>query len=152
MMKLKNCKDSGFTLIELLASAAIILIAVGALFVGIQFTENQIFRNYRARRAVLLVSGKLEYNNFFRRARSGFMADPNATPAYGRSYILDKTREGRSIDIRFSSNYNINYEYSIIDRTYRKTTVIVEAEWNEPSRKNKLQSIKLIEDYYDPYD
>lgn len=152
MMKQKNCKDSGFTLIELLVSSAIVLFAIAALFVGIQFTENQIFRNYRVRRAMLIASGKLEYNNFFRKQKSGFMADPNSTPIYGRSYILDKTPSNRNIDIELSASYSIDYEYGIIDRTYRKTTIVVEGEWNEPSRNNKRQSIKLIEDYYDPYD
>lgn len=152
MMKLKNCKDSGFTLIELLASAAIVFFAIAALFVGIQFTENQLFRNYRARRAVLIASGKLDYNNFFRKQKSGFMADPNSVPVYGRSYLLDKTPSGRNVTIEFDTYYNTNYEYGILNRTYRKTTIVVEGEWNEPSRKNKKQSIKLIEDYYDPYD
>lgn len=150
MMKEKKCKDSGFTIVELLASAAMVLFAVAALFVGIQFTENQVFRNYRVRRAMLLASGKLEYHNFFRQMRSGFMADPNGTPVYGRNYTLDKTPGGRTIMIDFSSDYNVNYEYSIIDRTYKKTTISVVGQWNEPSRKNKIQKIKLIEDYYAP--
>jgi type II secretory pathway pseudopilin PulG len=146
-MNKKRWNDSGFTIIELLASSAIVLVAIIGLFVGIQFTENQIFKNYRTRKAILLVSARLEYNNYFRQRYIGFKANPDDIPIYSRSYRLQKLTANRGVDITFDTSID-SLSYSINQNVYKKVRISVVGEWREPTRNNKKHHVMLMEDYY----
>lgn len=149
MIRIKKFKDNGFTIIELLTVFVIVSFAIVALFVGIQFAENQLFKNYRIRKAVLLASARLEYHNLYKSKTGNFLLEPDDIPIYGGNYQLDKPSFGHRVMVNFNTSYLRNYDYQIMTHNYIKTQIVVEAEWREPSRGNKLQKIKLVEDYYD---
>lgn len=149
MIKNKRNKDSGFTIIELLVVFLIVSFAIIALFTGIGFAENQIFKNYRTRKAILLASARLEYHYLYYKQRGEFLLEPDAIPLYGGSYQFDSISSGRDIEISFDTNYQRTYDYQMMSNSYIKTRIVVEGSWREPSRKNKQQKIILIEDYYD---
>jgi len=147
MMKNRKWNDSGFTLVELLASSLIVLIAIIGLFVGIQFTENQVFRNYRIRRAILLNSARLEYQNFLKQKYSTFLIDDQRMPIYKSSYSLDVLANSRKLDASFDTEIHVS-DYAVNLNFYDKTRITVTCKWKEPSRGNKEQKVILMEDYY----
>ena len=101
MITKTSCKDSGFTLIELLAAFAIVLSALVALFVGIQFAERQIYKNYHNRQAMLIASGELEYQYYRKVIYGNFSVDNSG---FGDSIILDDSK-------RFRVNANISRRF-----------------------------------------
>lgn len=147
MMNKKSWNDSGFTLVELLASSLIVLIAIAGLFVGIQFTENQVFKNYRTRKAMLLVSARLEYHNYFKQKYGGFKLNADDIPIYSQSYRLHSLSYSRNIVISFRTTID-SLDYNVYDNTYNRARVEVTGTWPEPSRNNKNHRVMLMEDYY----
>lgn len=147
MMNNKRWNDSGFTLIELLVSSAIVLIAIIGLFVGIQFTENQLFKNYRTRKAILLASARLEYNNFYLQKYGGFLASDDSMPVYGDNFTLQKTSNGNNVYISFNTEITVE-DYSVNLNFYDRRRLVVTGTWNDPGRDGKLRQVRLMEDYY----
>jgi Tfp pilus assembly protein PilE len=150
MINTKKCKDSGFTLIELLVVFDIVSFAIIALFVGIQFAENQIFKNYHYRKAMLLASARLEYHYFYWKKTGDFQdLTPDAVPVYGGEYLLDEPSYNKKVYISFNTKVIKNYDYQSLGNTYMKTTIGTTGTWREPSRSNKEQKIYMEEVYYD---
>lgn len=152
MIKTKKCKDSGFTIIELLTVLVIVSFAIIALFVGIKFTENQVFKNGRSRKAILLASARLEFHYFYWKKTGEFLDSFNNAddiPIYGGTFQFDSPSYGNNIDINFDTSIDRDYEYQSLGNNYLRTTVTVKGSWKEPSRDNKIQTLNLIEVYYD---
>ncbi len=152
MINTRKCKDSGFTIIELLTVFVIVSFAIIALFVGIKFTENQVFKNARSRKAILLASARLEFHYFYWKKTGEFLDQSNNAddiPIYGGTYLFDKPSFGNDIDIKFRTTIYRDYGYQSMGNDYLKTTITVEGSWKEPSRKNETQTLNLIEVYYD---
>lgn len=158
MINTKKCKDSGFTLIELLVVFLIVLIAIGALFVGIQFAEKQVTRNYHTRRALLIASGTLDYQFYLKKKKLGYF-DMTQTGGLGGALIdgpslypsNDSRNLQRSITQTTRSNELpalSNFDTDGTDRL-RKTTISVVVEWKEPASENKTKFVKMVEDYYE---
>ncbi|MBI9030605.1 hypothetical protein JEZ13_01185 [bacterium] len=148
MIKLKRWDDSGFTIIELILSSLIVLIAIVGLFVGVQFTEKQVFKNQRIRKAVLLSSGILEYQNFVQQKYSTFQYNGDDVPFYKSGRDFYKLDNGRNLKIYFDTSIPNPVEYNFNTETYRRTRITVQASWNEPSKNNERQIVKMVEDYY----
>ncbi len=148
MIKIKRWDDSGFTIIELILSSLIVIIAIVGLFVGVQFTEKQVFRNQRIRKAVLLSSGILEYQNFVKQKYSTFQYNGDDVPFYKSGRDFYKLDSGRNLKIFFETSIPNPEDYSFNMQTYLRTRITVQASWDEPSRKNKRQRIRIMEDYY----
>lgn len=143
MITKTSCKDSGFTLIELLVSFVIVLSALIALFVGIQFAEKQIYKNYHNRQAMLIASGELEYQ-YYRKIVYGDFA-PDVT-AYGDSIVLDSSQKHR-----IDANIRMGFRTELSEDGFNlpHTIVTVEVSWREPADNMKIRTVRLIEDYYD---
>lgn len=143
MTKIRKCKDSGFTIIELLVVFMIVSVAIVALFVGIQFAEKHIYKNYHNRQALLIASAELEYQ-YYRKTIYGAFSDEAS--AYGDTVILDDSPQNR-IEARISQS-----RVSIVSEDIYQlpqTIVTVEVSWKEPADDNKTRTVRLIEDYYD---
>ena len=143
MITKTSCKDSGFTLIELLAAFAIVLSALVALFVGIQFAERQIYKNYHNRQAMLIASGELEYQYYRKVIYGNFSVDNSG---FGDSIILDDSKR-----FRVNANISRRFQSKLSEDNFAlpQTTVTVEVSWREPAEDNKIRTVRLIEDYYD---
>lgn len=143
MITKTSCKDSGFTLIELLVSFVIVLSALVALFVGIQFAEKQIYKNYHTRQAMLIASGELEYQYYRKIVYGEFVPD---VTAYGDSIVLDSSQKHR-----VDANIRMGFKTELSEDGFNlpHTIVTVEVSWREPADNNKIRTVRLIEDYYD---
>ena len=143
MITKTSCKDSGFTLIELLVSFVIVLSALVALFVRIQFAEKQIYKNYHNRQAMLIASGELEYQ-YYRKIIYGNFSEEYT--AYGDRVVLDSSQKHRLVAFVKRS---FRTELSTDGFDLPQTVVTVEVSWREPADNNKERTVRLIEDYYD---
>lgn len=158
MMKQKNCKDSGFTLIELLVVFIIVLVAIVALYVGIQFAEKQVTRNYHSRRALLIASGTLDYQFYLKKKKLGYF-DLSQTGGLGGALIdgpsLYPSNDSRNLQGSITATIKSDELTSLssfeIDGTDRlkKTVITVVVEWKEPASENKTKFVKMVEDYYE---
>ncbi len=158
MMKQKNCKDSGFTLIELLVVFVIVLVAIVALYVGIQFAEKQVTRNYHSRRALLIASGTLDYQFYLKKKKLGYF-DLSQTGGLGGALIdgpsLYPSNDSRNLQGSITATIKSDELTSLssfeIDGTDRlkKTVITVVVEWKEPASENKTKFVKMVEDYYE---
>ena len=157
MINSKKCKDSGFKLIELLVVFLIVLIAIGALFVGVQFAEKQVTRNYHSRRALLIASGTLDYQFYLKKKKLGYF-DLTQTGGLAGALIdgpslypsNDSRNLQRSISQTIKSNELPALSNSEIDGTegLRKTVITVIVEWKEPASENETKFVRMVEDYY----
>ncbi len=158
MMKQKNCKDSGFTLIELLVVFIIVLVAIVALYVGIQFAEKQVTRNYHSRRALLIASGTLDYQFYLKKKKLGDF-DLSQTGGLGGALIdgpsLYPSNDSRNLQGSITATIKSDELTSLssfeIDGTDRlkKTVITVVVEWKEPASENKTKFVRMVEDYYE---
>lgn len=166
MIKIKQVNDSGFTIIELLVVALINLIALSALFVGIQFAEKQIQRNYHSRRALLIASANLEYQHYLKKVKLNYF-DTSYPAEYNGQVVIDGPslyprddyRDlGQDIGGTVSTSVNLLLptgldEDGTTQLMKRSVTVIVS--WKEPadkkmtSNKERTRYVKLVEDYYE---
>ena len=165
-MKIKKINDSGFTLIELLATSVIVLIALGALFVGIQFTEKQITRNYHSRRALLVATAKLEYQFYLKNKKLGYF-DFGQPAGYSGNIVLDGAQlypqnDSRRLNHNVRADVNVSMTQPLptnaeADGTdlLLKSELSVTVKWKEPADRNmtnnktKERSVTLVEDYYE---
>ena len=142
MTKNTVIKDSGFTLIELLVTFGIVLSALVALFVGINFAEKQITKNYHDRRAILFASGALEWQYYKKEVYKTFDYDG----IYIGSVVIDKV-DNKTI----SGTVGIDFWEGVSQDNIglKQTTITVEVVWHEPADNNKERKVRLVEDYYD---
>lgn len=166
MIKNNKVNDSGFTIVELLAVAVIILIALGGLFVGIQFAEKQIQRNYHSRRALLIASANLEYQYYLKTVKLNYF-DTNYPAEYTGEVTIDGPslyprddyrNVGSKITGSVDSSVSLLFPTGVDDdgtNLLMKRSVTVVVSWKEPADKKmtsnaeRTRYVKLVEDYYE---
>ncbi|MEN6444630.1 MAG: hypothetical protein ABFC98_01135 [Candidatus Cloacimonas sp.] len=131
--------QEGYSLAELLIVAIVIAVMVLTIYIGIEFAEKQITRDYRQRIATFILTGELE-KQYTLYMKEGTFHTFKDVPV-----IIDQTKE-MTITGRMYVTAQKEEEY-YLNNTYGFYYVIGEVRWVDPVTE-KEHYVRMREDFY----
>lgn len=136
--RLKN--EQGITLLETLATALILSFTMISLYIGILYADKQVQRNYHERVAILLASGELDWQSYYKSNYKNFDLFEM------RTVTLDALSGGRFLNGQMSTSLNVTSE-NPFGLLVPFQALEIKVSWLEPGERNS-RYVVVREDYY----